>query len=93
MKAKTSTTTTSTRTPLPSLPLSDATPSTLYFTKLFTSGPLKGLTANESMTTYDLAGTVAWVNRHRTVPVKPLKGFGLSAYIISDASFQSYERG
>lgn len=82
MKAKTTT-----RTPLP---LGDATPSTLYFTKLFTSGPLKGLTVNESMTTYDLAGTVAWVNRHRTVPVKPIGG--ISPYVISDASFQSYAR-
>jgi hypothetical protein len=58
---------------------------TLYFTKLFTRGPLKGLTYHSSMTFTDGHAAMAWV-----------KGINKNAnrlnYKIIDKSFQKYSR-
>ena len=64
---------------------------TVYITKKFTSGLLKGLIHIDAVPGFESPEKAsAWVSRHR---VKPVKGIlGTSNYIIVDASFQDYRR-
>lgn len=71
--------------------LADATPTThtIYFTKLFTGGLLKGLTYQDTATGPDVA-TLAKQYRIGREVKRPVGGG--SPYRIIDASFQSYAR-
>jgi hypothetical protein len=62
---------------------------TLYVSKLFTAGILKGLTVQDTIKFSDSAKAWNWAKEHKTVPVKSTGG---SRYLISDASFQSFSR-
>ena len=66
------------------------TPATVYVTKRFTGGPLKGMRINDSVPFLSAEAAAKWVNAHRTRPVKPV--FRGSPYVIEDASFQSFAR-
>lgn len=61
---------------------------TIYFTKLFTGGLLKGLTYQDKATGPDVA-TLAKQYRIGREVKRPIGG---SPYRIIDASFQSYAR-
>ena len=64
---------------------------TIYFTKTFTNGTLKGINYITSVT-FDTTRTsemVKWIESHK---VKPVKSLG-NEYIITDYSFQNYKRG
>jgi hypothetical protein len=61
---------------------------TIYFTKLFTAGPLKGLTYQDKATGPDVATLAKFYRVGREVK-KPIGG---SPYRIVDASFQNYAR-
>jgi hypothetical protein len=57
---------------------------TIYITKQFVAGTLKGLTYTSPMPGFrDEAAARAWVEAHRTTPVKS----GSAPYIVIDASF------
>ena len=62
---------------------------TIYFTKFFTAGVLKGLTINEKVSFPTVEACVDYVRRGAKGIKKPLGG---SPYKIIDWSFQSYAR-
>lgn len=63
--------------------------STLYFTKEFTGGLLKGLHHNGSMTFENVEDAAEFLKVMRKGVKKPIGG---SPYRIVDASFQKYWR-
>lgn len=63
---------------------------TLYFTKKFAGGLLKGLACNDQMTLESVESAMAYVARARK-GTKPRRGFG-SPWIMVDHSFQKYDR-
>jgi hypothetical protein len=63
---------------------------TIYITKQFSAGPLKGLRHNDAMPGFkDANEAAAWAKAHKTTPVRTRDG---APYIVVDASFQSYTR-
>jgi len=62
---------------------------TVYFTKLFTGGTLKGLTYHGSISYPTLEACAAFIAHGRKGVRKPIGG---SPYKIVDASFQDYRR-
>lgn len=62
---------------------------TLYFTKEFTGGVLKGLRFNESMRFANEKLAADWATWARKGCKKPIGGW---PYKIIDASFQNYTR-
>ena len=63
---------------------------TLYFTKKFTGGPLKGLTYNDQVSFGSVESAMAYVARARG-RTKRRRGCG-SPWIMVDHSFQKYDR-
>lgn len=62
---------------------------TIYFTKQFTGGLLKGLTHTGSMQFVSIERASEWVSWARKGCRKPIGG---SPYKVIDASFQNYQR-
>lgn len=65
------------------------TETTLYVSKLFTAGVLKGITVQDNFKFMSADKAWDWAKKHKTVPVKSTGG---SRYLIIDASFQSFVR-
>jgi len=64
---------------------------TIYITKTFTSGTLKGLSVYAAMPGFKSPDDAAkWAKSHKTRPVRPV--FGVAPYVVSEASFQRYWR-
>jgi len=65
----------------------------IFITKRFVSGTLRGLEHEDRISGFPTAEDAAnWVKVHRTKPVRPNPAGGSSAYVVADASFQKYWR-
>lgn len=63
---------------------------TIYITKYFVKGPLKGISYLDAMPGFPTAEAAAkWANKHKRVPVRSIGG---ADYLITDCSFQAYKR-
>ena len=64
---------------------------TIYFTKRFTNGTLKGLAYIDQITFPATSETkmVKWLQDHKDKPIKSLTG---SDYVVEDMSYQNYKR-
>ena len=65
---------------------------TIYYTKQFTGGTLKGLSyiTNITFPKSQTDEMVQWLQSHKVKPNKSL--MGCSPWIVTDMSFQNYKR-